>query len=182
MIKTNLHPQQLIVFLIFGFLIVTAVNLQTTVWFSFFGYFPGPCFWAPLFVYLMMNRRFPKNFLWLMFFFLVFLTQTAAVPLTLFLSMLTLWGVIYFFQKRVSTLGLFDFIVFSAASVALFPIIYFVFSLGSQSSPSLDWVAILISFFLSIPVIPVTLFICKKIDAAFDRLRAGGNDNLVLDI
>jgi hypothetical protein len=181
MIKINLFPKQLIVFFIFAILIVTAINFQTTVWFSFFGYFPSPCAWAPLFVYLMMNRSFPKNFLWLMFFYLMFLTQTVAVPLTLFFSLLSLWGIIYFFQKRVSTLGLFDFIVFSAGSVVLFPVIYYIYSLAGSGAPDIDLLNIVISLFLSIPIIPMTLAVCKKIDAIFDRFH-NNSDNLVLDI
>lgn len=181
MLKINLIPQQIIVFIVFAVFIVTAINLQTTVWFGFFGYFPSPCFWVPLFVYLMMNRSFPKNFLWLMFFYLTFLTYSSAVPLTLFVSLLTLWGIIYFFQKRVSTLGLFDFILFSAGSVVLFPVIYYIYSFAARTSPSIDLLNTAVSLFLSVPVIPVTLVVCKKVDARFDRLN-NNSDNLVLDI
>jgi hypothetical protein len=181
MIKNKFLPQKIIVFVLYAFLIISAMNLQTTVWYSFFGYFPAPCFWAPFFVYLMMNRPFPRNFLWLVFFYLLFLTQTASVPLTLFLSLTALWAVIIFFQKRISTLGLFDFILFSAGSVVLFPVIYFMFSFVGEPVASIDLISILITLFLSIPVIPVALVMCKKIDASFDPMNSNV-ESLVLDI
>lgn len=181
MLKSRLIPQQIIVFLIFTFLIFTAMCLQTTVWFSFFGFFPSPCFWAPFFVYLVMNRPLPKNFIWLMWFYLIFMTQTSAVPLTLFLALSSLWGIIMFFQHRVSTLGMFDLIVFSAGSVVVYPVLYYIFSVMGEGLVSIDIVNIIVSLFLSIPFIPAALFICKKIDSTFDPLN-NNSDNLVLDI
>ena len=181
MMKSKFIPQKIIVFFVFASLIVTAINLQTTVWYSFFGFFPAPCFWAPFFVYLMMNRPFPRNFAWLAAFYLIFLTQTSAVPLTLFLTLSALLVTIRFFQQRISTLGMFDFILFSAGSILLYPIIYFAISAVFGPPGSLDLLSLAGTLFLSIPVIPVTLIICRKLDAAFDPINSNV-DNLVLEI
>lgn len=78
-------------------------------------------------------------------------------------------------------MGLFDFILFSAGSVALFPIIYFSLSFLGESVPSLDLMSIFISLLLSVPMIPISLFICKKIDASFDPYN-NHVDHLVLEI
>jgi len=180
MIKSRIVPQQFIVFTIYLVMILTAINFQTTLWFSVFGFFPSPCLWTPIFTYLMMNRGFPKNILWLVVFFLLFLTQSSAVPLTLLWALLALWGCIAFAQQHVSTLGMFDLILFSAGATLLFPLLYFTFSLVGAADASLDWIGMVISTLLSLPLTPAILFICKKLDATIDPMN--NPDNLVLDI
>jgi hypothetical protein len=173
-------PKQLLRFLFFTLMLLTMTHLQTTIWFSFFGYFPSPCFWVPVFVYLMMNRPFPYNFSWLIYIYLIFLTQTAASPTLLFFSILSLWGLILFFQKRFSTLSMADFIFVTSISTFLFPGIYFVYSLMVFQHPHIDLLMNFISFVITLPVIPPILIILKAADGLLKSTPH--NDNLVLNL
>jgi hypothetical protein len=173
-------PKQFVRFLFFTFMLLTMTHLQTTIWYSFFGYFPSPCFWVPVFVYLMMNRTFPYNFLWLTYFYLIFLTQTAASATLLLFSILSLWALILFFQKRFSTLSMADFIFVTSISAFLFPGIYFLYSLMVYQHPHLDLLMNFMSFVLTLPVIPPVLIILKKVDSLLKSTPQ--NDNLVLNL
>lgn len=172
--------KRILSFVFFTFVLLTSTHLQTTIWFSFFGYFPSPCFWIPVFVYLMMNRDFPYNFLWLLYFYLIFLTQTSAVPLTLFFSMMTLWALILFFQKRFSTMSTTDLILVSALSTFLFPGLYFLYSMLALTHPHLDLLMNFLSFIFTLPVIPPVLIILKKLDRLFKP--SANEDNLVIHL
>ena len=180
MLPSKLVSKKFLRFLFFTFVMLTCTHLQTTIWFSFFGYFPSPCFWVPVFVYLMMNRPFPYNLAWLIYFYLIFLTQTTAVPITLFLSIMTLWSLILFFQKRFSTMSMGDFIFVTAITTFLFPGVYFLYSMFTFANPHLDLLMNFISFVLTLPVIPPTLSVLKHMDRFFTPNPC--EDNLVIHL
>lgn len=180
MLSRKFLPKQLLNFIFFSIVILTMVHMQTTIWFSFFGYFPSPFFWTPVFVYLMMNRNLPYNLLWLIYFFLIFLTETSAVPSLLFFSMLTLWALILFFQKRFSTLSMADFIFVTSISAFLYPGIYFLYSLTAFQNPHIDLLMNFLSFVLTLPVIPPILIVLKLVDGLLTSNSQ--QDNLVINL
>ena len=180
MIRNNFVPKQLIIFFVFLFLIISAFLIQTTFWFSLFGYFPSPCLWIPLFVYLMMNRNFPINILWFFCFYTLFLSNSVALPLQLFLSLSGTFFLINFIQKRFSTLSIFDLVLFSAGAILVFPILYALCCFFTASQLQFDFLSTIGSLIFSIPLIPGLLVICRKIDTVFNP--RSGEEGLVLDL
>lgn len=176
----RIFPASTLSVLIFSVYFITAMNLATTVWFSFFGYFPAPLFWLPILVYLIMSRPQPYNSLWLAYLYLLLLTHTAAPPMALFLSLSALFALVVFFQKRFSTLSMVDFILVSIASTFVFPVIYWILSFFAETTPWLGFLDLIISFLLSLPVIPPILLLCRKTDANLHPQTKG--NELVLDL
>lgn len=179
MIRNKFVPKQIIIFLTFLFFILCGFLLQTTFWFNLFGYFPAPCLWLPIFVYLMMNRTFPTHYLWFACFYLLLLTCTVALPISLFLALSSTFFLIHFIQHRFSTLSIFDIMLFSSGSIILFPIIYAFFNLFFLGQFNLDILSLIISFVLSLPLIPGILMLCKKTDTL---LNPHNDDSLVLHL
>lgn len=150
---------------IFIFLTFLTINLQTTVWFELFGYFPTPNLWLPLMIYLLMYRPFPLNLLWVLFFFFILCTETTAMPFYLLLSLVSLSSLVLFTQKRFSLLTMSDFILLTTSSLICFPLIYYFFSLLHRSSTPLNIFDHLSTFFITLPLIPPLLLVLQKIDS-----------------
>lgn len=151
--------------LIFVFLAFLTINLQTTVWYEMFGYFPSPNLWLPLMIYLLMYRPFPRNLLWVLFFFFILCTATTAMPFHLLLSLTSLTALVLFTQKRFSLLTMSDFILLTTSSLICFPLIYYFFSLFHSSATPLNIFDHLSTFFITLPLIPPFLLLLQKSDS-----------------
>ncbi len=173
-------PKQVMIFLCFGWLLLTAFLIQTTIWFSLLGNFPSPNLWMPIFVYLMLNRESTTRILWFCFIFLLFLTCSVALPMQFFVSLSSTFFIIFFIQSRFSTLSIFDLVVFSSGAILTFPLLYALVCLLTTSFFHFDLLYHLGSLLLSFPLIPAVLMICRKIDKTFDPLNS--SDNLVMEL
>lgn len=149
--------------LLFATLILFAINFQVTVWFGFLGSFPAPALWPTLFVYLVTNRSERLRYAWTAFVFIMICSYTVAVPLAVFLALLTTSYLVRFTQKRFSAIDTTDLIGFSWIATFVFPLLYAVFaSFGSEFIFNF-WNHV-ISSLLTLPFIPVLLWASRKVD------------------
>ncbi len=162
MTNKSTYRKILIPFL-FALLILFAINFQTTIWFGFFGSWPAPVLWPTIFVYLCTNRERKIRGAWIAFIFLMICSYSVAYPIAIFLALVGLAFLIRFTQKRFSAIDTSDLIAFSVISTFLFPLLYStIASIGSDFL--FQFWSHLISTILSIPAIPVILYLCRRID------------------
>ena len=174
MINKRIYRNVITPFL-FLMLIFFSVNFQNTLWFGFFGNIPNPVLWPSVFVYLMTNRHSKSRYLWSVAFLLILCAHSVALPLNVFLSLTLLAFLIRFTQKRFAAMATTDLMAFSFISTILFPLFYslfsvigyeYIYSLGRHSLNAL----------LTLPFIPIILYLCKKID----RLFHGTDESILL--
>lgn len=159
----NSTYRKILIPLFFALLILFAINFQTTIWFGFFGSWPAPVLWPTVFVYLCTNRERKIRGAWLVFFFLMICSYSVAVPLAIFLSLIGLAYLIRFTQKRFSAIDTTDLIAFSVIATFLFPLLYAIIASVDSEFEFQFWSNV-ISTILSIPMIPVMLYLSRRID------------------
>ncbi|MBY0383614.1 hypothetical protein K2X05_00515 [bacterium] len=173
-------PRTVIVFFCFFVLLISTFLFQTTIWFNWLGSIPAPNLWLPIFVYLMINREKQKRLFWFSVFYFLFLSCSVAQPLQILISISATFAIIDFVQSRFSTLSIFDLVLFSGGSIITFPLLYSVVDFLFSSFFYFDIFFHIGNLALSIPLIPLVLMICRKIDQKFSIYNT--TDGLVMDL
>jgi hypothetical protein len=168
--------RRILIPLLFAALILFTIHLQITIWFGIIGDIPPPVVWPALFVYLYTTRDWRNRLLWLGFFFIIMTSYSVAIPLYIFLSLLSLGIIIRFTQQRFSAIDTTDLIAFSAISTLAFPLLYAIFSSFSVDHFTYSFWEHFLSLIFTLPFIPAVLFVSKKID----RVLNVDNEGLLL--
>lgn len=171
MINRRLY-RNILIPLSFLALLFFTINFQNTLWFGFFGSIPNPVLWPSVFVYLMTNRDSKSRIGWMVVFLIVICSHTVALPLHILLSLVSLAFLIRFTQKRFSAIDTTDLMAFSFISTILFPFLYSIFSLANYEHTYYLWRHAL-NALLTIPFIPMVLYVCRKLDRLFHTTDEG---------
>lgn len=155
--------RKILIPLLFSALILFAINFQVTLWYGLFGSFVAPMLWPTIFVYLCTNRERRIRAGWIGFFFFAVCSYTVALPLYVFLSLVTLAYFIRFTQKRFSAIDTSDLIAFSLISTFIFPLLYALLSSIEHDFVFYFWRNVF-SAVLTFPFIPMMLYASRKID------------------
>lgn len=146
------------------FVLFFLLNLQSTVWFEFFGHFAPPLFWLPFFSYVTIYNSNNKKFVWLVTTYLSLLAHSSALPLPLLLTLTLLLLCSTFLQRRFSTLSASDFIYITGTGSLIFPFGYFVISALTAWPNTLSLLDCLVSCVLTAPMSILVLYFMKSLD------------------
>lgn len=150
--------------LIYFFSIVLVCGFQTTMWLQMFGSIAAPQLWLNIMVFIMLYKR---NFhaIFLIYVLGFVLTVFTLAPLKLiYLTLLILFGLVYFVKKRIFWPGSGYFTIMCSLAGIAFHIIYLLLSVFLEKNPaSLEFTGRMTQIILTPLFAPATYWILSKL-------------------
>lgn len=150
--------------LVFFTMLMLLCGIQTTFWLQIFGDIPAPLLWLNLMIFIMLYKRF-SHALFLIYALGFSLMAFSLAPLKLiWISLLLLFGVVYFIKKRIFWTGAGYYTIMCAFSGVAFHIIYLVASRILEKNPAhIEFTSRMLQIILTPFFAPATYWMLTKL-------------------